>query len=110
MTSHTGPRARNRVRDRDGRSSKMKRPQSHADATPARQAETRTLRWRDARAFVADSNLKGVPTRVPRGLHYFDLAAAVSRDGRRFLVSAQLVLDDVRYDVDWDEVLTKSES
>ena len=88
----------------------MKRPQSHADATPARPAAPRTLRWRNARAFAADSDLKGVPTRVPRGLHYFDLAAGVSRDGRRFLVSAQLVLDDVRYDVDWDEVLTKSES
>ena len=88
----------------------MKRPHSHADATPATPTPPRTLRWRNARAFVADSDLKGVPTRVPRGLHYFDLAAAVSSDGRRFLVSAELVLDDVRYDVDWDEVLSKSES
>ena len=88
----------------------MKRPQNHADGTPTKPAATRTLYWRDARAFAAESDLTGVPTRVPRGLHYFDLAAAVSRDGRRFLVSAQLVLDDVRYDVDWDEVLTKSES
>ena len=88
----------------------MKHGQDRLDDAAATPTPPRTLRWRNARAFVADTDLKGVPTRVPRGLHYFDLAAGVSRDGRRFLVSAQLVLDDVRYDVDWDEVLTKSES
>lgn len=88
----------------------MKSLRSHADDSAATPAGARTLRWRNARAFIADTDLKGVPTRVPRGLHYFDLAAAVSSDGKRFLVSAQLVVDDICYDVDWNEVLTKSES
>ena len=88
----------------------MKGPQRCTeDATPAT-AIRRTILWRNARAFSAETSLRGVPMRVPRGLHYFDLACDVSSDGRRHLVRAQLVLDGGNWDVDWGEVLEKSES